>query len=399
MKTGKRNIFAGLLIGSLAISVPCSAMGVQAAMPPLAEQASGVALEAKADTTTSHNTEDTAVDDDGDGPRWYKRSAPAEKTVLFGEALDMAGLAAAGMLEREGIVSFDGFVPVRESGEEEAAVVGWLFGKTKLTVLQETDEHMYVRTENLEGWVVSAAVEKVMPEQAEPAMAIVQDRELGDYSLNLEIRDDELVLTRGAGKLIPVTPEETRAGNTGKTALVSVNAVNVRKGPGLGEMVYTTAKEGSRFIISQDEGEWIKVYYTTEKEVWLHSSCVTIEDDTSFGITVSEQESRAETIRQMEDWICLGVFRLTAYCACARCCGVSDGITATGTRVRENYTVAVDRSVIPLGSLVRIDGRSPIYHAEDTGVKGKSVDVYFASHKEALIFGVQYRTVYIKRVG
>lgn len=91
----------------------------------------------------------------------------------------------------------------------------------------------------------------------------------------------------------------------------------------------------------------------------------------------------------------LGVFKLTAYCACARCCGKSDGITATGTVATQGRTVAVDPSVIPYGSRVIINGHT--YVAEDCGgaIKTNRIDIFFDSHQEALNFGVQYAKVYV----
>lgn len=89
----------------------------------------------------------------------------------------------------------------------------------------------------------------------------------------------------------------------------------------------------------------------------------------------------------------LGQFKISAYCHCSQCCGKSDGITATGTLVQANRTIAVDPRVIPLGSKVMIDGQ--IYVAEDTGgaIKGNRIDMYFATHQEALNFGIQYKNV------
>lgn len=96
----------------------------------------------------------------------------------------------------------------------------------------------------------------------------------------------------------------------------------------------------------------------------------------------------------------LGEFRLTAYCACRKCCGKdpSDpgyGVTASGAIVEASRTIAVDSSIIPLGSEVVINGNT--YTAEDTGsaIKGNRIDIYFETHQEALNFGVQYADVYI----
>ncbi|MFC4777172.1 ubiquitin-like domain-containing protein [Paenibacillus sp. GCM10023252] len=64
------------------------------------------------------------------------------------------------------------------------------------------------------------------------------------------------------------------------------------------------------------------------------------------------------------------------------------GITASGARVQEGRTIAVDPKVIPLGWWVYIEGIG-FRRAEDTGgaVKGNKIDVYFDSTKYANKFG------------
>jgi 3D (Asp-Asp-Asp) domain-containing protein len=88
-------------------------------------------------------------------------------------------------------------------------------------------------------------------------------------------------------------------------------------------------------------------------------------------------------------------FELTAYCSCEKCCGKSDGITATGTKATEGRTIAVDPKTIPYGTEVIINGHT--YVAEDCGgaIKGNRIDVYFDSHDEALAFGRQTAEIYI----
>jgi len=86
----------------------------------------------------------------------------------------------------------------------------------------------------------------------------------------------------------------------------------------------------------------------------------------------------------------LGVFSVSAYCDCEKCCGKTDGITSSGTHVKEGRTIAVDPDVIPIGSKVYIEGVG--YRiAEDIGgaIKGNKIDLFFNSHQEALDFGRQ----------
>ncbi len=79
--------------------------------------------------------------------------------------------------------------------------------------------------------------------------------------------------------------------------------------------------------------------------------------------------------------------------------GGADYYTATGTSVRVG-TVAVDRKVIPLGSrmyIVTNDGRV-VYGmavAEDTGVRGNVVDLYYDSYQQCMNFGRRSCTVYL----
>lgn len=89
-------------------------------------------------------------------------------------------------------------------------------------------------------------------------------------------------------------------------------------------------------------------------------------------------------------------YTLTAYCSCEKCCGKSDGITASGTIATPGRTVAVDTTNIPYGTSVEIDGFGT-YVAEDCGgaIKGSRIDIFFADHEQAMNFGVQRARVRI----
>lgn len=71
--------------------------------------------------------------------------------------------------------------------------------------------------------------------------------------------------------------------------------------------------------------------------------------------------------------------------------------TASGTRVTEGRTIAVDPNVIPIGWWVYIEGLG-FRRAEDTGgaIKGNKIDVYYDSLNAAINFGRKNgRTVYV----
>ena len=73
--------------------------------------------------------------------------------------------------------------------------------------------------------------------------------------------------------------------------------------------------------------------------------------------------------------------------------------TASGTQVRVGV-VAVDRSVMPLGTKVYVVSNDGSYvygfaAAEDTGVRGNIIDLYMDTYNECIQFGVRDCTVYI----
>ena len=92
----------------------------------------------------------------------------------------------------------------------------------------------------------------------------------------------------------------------------------------------------------------------------------------------------------------LGNFKLTFYCACELCSGGYGNSTATGTTCTEGRTIAVDPSVIPLGSEVFIEGFGS-FIAEDTGgaIKKNKIDIYLNDHYRCYSLGVANANVYV----
>lgn len=157
----------------------------------------------------------------------------------------------------------------------------------------------------------------------------------------------------------------------------------------------TSYSENTNTNNTYDEPE-VEVVEPTEEPVKEEEIVDGSTEETVGENTEVEEETTEEIEESVDNVIGLGNFKLTAYCACARCCGKSDGITATGTVATQGRTIAVDPSVIPYGTEVIINGNT--YIAEDCGgaIKYNKIDIFFDSHQEALDFGVQYADVYIK---
>jgi 3D (Asp-Asp-Asp) domain-containing protein len=73
--------------------------------------------------------------------------------------------------------------------------------------------------------------------------------------------------------------------------------------------------------------------------------------------------------------------------------------TRSGRMPQVGRTIAVDPNVLPLGSIVVVDGHK--YIAEDTGgaIQGNRLDLFVASRGEAISFGRQQVKVVVENEG
>jgi 3D (Asp-Asp-Asp) domain-containing protein len=82
--------------------------------------------------------------------------------------------------------------------------------------------------------------------------------------------------------------------------------------------------------------------------------------------------------------------KATAYTASCEGCS---GITKTGINIKANpdaKVIAVDPSVIPLGSKVYVEGFGKATAADiGGGIEGKEIDIFIPSEQDAIEFGVQ----------
>ncbi len=79
----------------------------------------------------------------------------------------------------------------------------------------------------------------------------------------------------------------------------------------------------------------------------------------------------------------IGEFMTYGYDICPKCCGNTNGITASGAKAKVGETVAADWSVLPNGTTIEIEGIGKRI-VQDTGgaIKGKKLDVLCGNHAE-----------------
>lgn len=168
------------------------------------------------------------------------------------------------------------------------------------------------------------------------------------------------------------------------------------------------------FVIGSVIGTAVAVYAASQQGIYTepHKSDIKFVTETNVKEEPEEailEAAAEEPVEESEpEFVSLGEFKLTAYCACEKCCGewalnrpvdeAGNPIVygASGEVLAEGTSIAVDKDVIPYGAEVIVNDCT--YKAQDCGgaIKGNHIDVYFASHEEALEFGVQYAEVFLK---
>lgn len=91
----------------------------------------------------------------------------------------------------------------------------------------------------------------------------------------------------------------------------------------------------------------------------------------------------------------------SAYCSCAKCCGKTNGITASGKPANTWYTIAASSS-FKLGTVVYIpyfqnQPNGGWFVVQDRGgaIKGNKIDIFMGSHSQALSFGRKSLECYV----
>ncbi len=96
------------------------------------------------------------------------------------------------------------------------------------------------------------------------------------------------------------------------------------------------------------------------------------------------------------------VWKVTAYDACLKCCGKTDGITASGKPAKYGYVAC---NWLKFGQKVRIEGLG-VFTVQDRGARSqfgdkkhhiRHLDVYLPTHTQALKFGVKYLQVEVMK--
>ena len=174
-----------------------------------------------------------------------------------------------------------------------------------------------------------------------------------------------------------VIPYETITKNTTGTSTDTTNKVVQEGKDGLKEVTY-------------------KVKYQNDVEIEKSViSEVVVQEPVDKIVQVQKKvTSRSSTLPRTSSTSTTGgtVYKITAYCPCAKCCGKTNGRTASGTTATAGRTVAAS-SKFAFGTKLNIGGH--VYTVEDRGgaINGNKIDIFVNTHAEALQWGVRYLSV------
>lgn len=143
------------------------------------------------------------------------------------------------------------------------------------------------------------------------------------------------------------------------------------------KQIYTTLLIYAVFMIL------LLVYYHN----MLKTRKIKPQEENTIEVVQVYTEEEKEPERQF-----LGTYTIYAYCPCEKCCGKTNGITASGTKATVGRTVA---STLPFGTKIYIDGIGErIVEDRGGGITDGKIDLYMDCHTEALKFGARILDVW-----
>ena len=247
---------------------------------------------------------------------------------------------------------------------------------SKTTVAEILEENHIVLEENetvtpkLEDTVDDAKTIIISRIGEEP----VQIANKEEINLNIEeLTDDYTNITEGIETVIEEIPFETITKDVSNGSSLTTNQIIQAGRNGQKKITYKVRyKDNVEIYREEIASEVIKE--PVNKIVQVQTKVISSRGDSSRVTGTSGQS---------------GMYRVTAYCACAKCCGKQTGITASGARATANHTIAAPRT-FRFGEHVSINGTT--YTVEDRGgaIQGNRIDIYMDSHSEALAWGSRY---------
>lgn len=157
--------------------------------------------------------------------------------------------------------------------------------------------------------------------------------------------------------ILPTTIEtQSKVEVVEQTVMYATEQVNLRGSPSLEGKTLKSVAQNTKLTKVANLNYWSIVIL--DDHIYFIETKYLSKDEITPPVQTQPVESKPEN-----NLIYLGKYKLTYYCSCVKCCGKSDGITASGKKVQEGLTVACNS--LPLGTKISINGH--IYEVQDRG--------------------------------
>ena len=155
--------------------------------------------------------------------------------------------------------------------------------------------------------------------------------------------------------------------------------------------IYVVQPGDSLYVISKEYGvtvdQLVELNEINEPSLIYPGDTIAVDEE---GAMLKQASTQTELATQLSTEDNALTLTMTATAYTAYCEGCS-GITKNGTDIRANpdlKVIAVDPSIIPLGTRVWVEGYGEAIAADIGGaIKGNIIDVFIPSHEEALEWG------------
>lgn len=236
---------------------------------------------------------------------------------------------------------------------------------------------------------VSSNVAEVV-KLAEENEKVTLEQLLGNYSPIVE----KIVIEQ------VVIPFETITKNVSNSSLTTNKVIQNGK-DGLKEVTYKIKYQNdieiertviSEKIITEAVNKIVQIQSQTTTSRSTVDRTVSIGTTATANALAAKVEGKTPTVKTIN---------ASAYCACAKCCGKTNGITASGAKATAWYTVAAGKGY-PMGTIIYIPALSNKpnggwFVVQDRGgaISNNKLDIFCSTHNEALQFGRRNLECYI----
>lgn len=232
----------------------------------------------------------------------------------------------------------------------------------------------------------------------------------GEEVVKLAEKNSEVTLEQLLGNYSPIVekivveqvviPFETITKNVSNSSITTNKVIQNGK-DGLKEVTYKIKYQNDieieRTVISEKIiTEAVNKVVQVQSQVTVSRSSVdrTVSTGTSAtaNTLAAKVEGKTPTVKTLNT---------SAYCACVKCCGKTNGITSSGAKATAWYTVAAGKGY-PMGTIIYIPALSNKpnggwFVVQDRGgaISNNKLDVFCSTHNEALQYGRKNLECYI----